>query len=397
MSDLTIVCDNCGAKYRLPASFSGDKAKCKQCGSAIDVAAQKTAAAAPAKTPAQKPAVAAAPAATRSSRSSSTDADKPGRSTRAGKGADESRGRRGKKDADGESGSSRGERPVKKNNAMLFVGGGIGALALVAVIVALGSGKKNAAQATDQAKIEQSKAADKTAEAKTQPLVETPPPVNPVAATPAVADAAKAPAAADAKAPPAPDGKATEAPTAPKPAEASANGKTDKTPAESPTGGAPQRNSDRNKTASMEAVFDPKTLGEVTWPSDVTAEQKTEIRGLMQDILDQGRASIVAKPKVVKFGYTAIFGIVEQLRQLDYRSTDGHMTAFELNKLLQEICAGMNTGFEAVNIGDTLKPNVADWNAQTNRAWAQLLLKFPSKDAFETWKRDRLEKGLDKK
>ena len=35
------VCDNCGAKYRLPASFSGDKAKCKQCGSVIDVAAQK--------------------------------------------------------------------------------------------------------------------------------------------------------------------------------------------------------------------------------------------------------------------------------------------------------------------------------------------------------------------
>ena len=49
MSVLAIACDNCGAKYRLPESFSGDKAKCQKCGSVIDVAAQRKAAAAPAR------------------------------------------------------------------------------------------------------------------------------------------------------------------------------------------------------------------------------------------------------------------------------------------------------------------------------------------------------------
>ena len=38
--------------YRLPSSFSGDKAKCKQCGSVVDVAAQRSAASAPKAAPA---------------------------------------------------------------------------------------------------------------------------------------------------------------------------------------------------------------------------------------------------------------------------------------------------------------------------------------------------------
>src|SRR5262249_61989221 len=75
MTLLQIVCDNCGAKYRLPETFSGAKAKCKQCNSAIDVAAQRAAA--------QAPAAAATPAAARPARAGSParPAPSPARST----------------------------------------------------------------------------------------------------------------------------------------------------------------------------------------------------------------------------------------------------------------------------------------------------------------------------
>ena|SRR5204863_3929321 len=41
MTAIPIVCDNCGAKYKLPETFSGPQAKCQKCGSAIDVARQR--------------------------------------------------------------------------------------------------------------------------------------------------------------------------------------------------------------------------------------------------------------------------------------------------------------------------------------------------------------------
>ena len=41
MTAIPITCDNCGAKYRLPATFAGATATCQKCGSAIDVAAQR--------------------------------------------------------------------------------------------------------------------------------------------------------------------------------------------------------------------------------------------------------------------------------------------------------------------------------------------------------------------
>ncbi|MCA8973105.1 MAG: TIGR00266 family protein, partial [Planctomycetes bacterium] len=41
MSTIQITCDNCGAKYKLPESFSSPKAKCQKCGSVIDVASQR--------------------------------------------------------------------------------------------------------------------------------------------------------------------------------------------------------------------------------------------------------------------------------------------------------------------------------------------------------------------
>jgi len=134
MSDLQIVCDNCGAKYRLPASFSGDRAKCQKCGSAIDVAAQKALATAPAVAPAAAPARPAAKTPASAARAARGEraprGERPARSAR----ADASRSRRGKREQD---------EPKKKGHSMLLVGGGVAALAIVAVIVVLSTSNRN--------------------------------------------------------------------------------------------------------------------------------------------------------------------------------------------------------------------------------------------------------------
>lgn len=56
MSTLSITCDNCGSKWKLPESFSGATAKCQKCGSAIDVARQRAGDGEPAGSPAARPA-----------------------------------------------------------------------------------------------------------------------------------------------------------------------------------------------------------------------------------------------------------------------------------------------------------------------------------------------------
>jgi len=42
---LSIVCDNCGAKYRIPEADERTQAKCQKCGSVIDVSRQRPSAA----------------------------------------------------------------------------------------------------------------------------------------------------------------------------------------------------------------------------------------------------------------------------------------------------------------------------------------------------------------
>lgn len=397
MSDLTIVCDNCGAKYRLPASFSGEKAKCKQCGSVIDVAAQRTAAAAP------KPASPPSAVARTSSRSAPKDAtaasERPSRAGRAAKAdADGTktsrRGSRDQAEAGAEGGrrgrGERGDQPEKKNNTMLLVGGGVGALAIVAVIAVLSFGKKDTPQETNTA-AEQTTAPAKPATPVAEPTpTPTPPPAAPVAAPtepktepPAAEKPQPSPGAADAAPATASDASANGAPA--KPATAPAAGHA---PAADP-----QKRWERLKTKSLDEVFDPKTLGDVTWPSDIPDALKTEIAGLVADVQNGGRAGITAKPKLEKIGYAAIFGIVDQLRKLDYKSSSDQVTAWEYNKVLDTICLGINAGFVAVNDGEELDPRKADWNAQTNRAWGQMLSKWPSEQAFEEWRKTRLDKG----
>ena len=136
MTAIPISCDNCGAKYRLPENFSGTQSNCQKCGSVIDVAKQRSSAGSPGTTPAAaaRPASAARLAVDRSKeapkpierRTARTEAS-PRTASTASEG-DRTRSSRG-----------RGERQPKKGNAMKFVIGGVGLLAIIVVVVLMKS------------------------------------------------------------------------------------------------------------------------------------------------------------------------------------------------------------------------------------------------------------------
>jgi hypothetical protein len=408
MSVLAIACDNCGAKYRLPESFSGDKAKCQKCGSVIDVAAQRKAAAAPAPiaaAPKETPAPKKAAPVRASKTEAKTDAAPAARSRRAtAEPKADAKPGRGRKDA--------GEREPKKSNTMLLAGGGIAALAIIAVIVVLASGGKDKAKAVDTAQAAATpKPADATPEAKTPAAVDasadkgapeaaaanSKPAASEAAAqkaAPAAVEAAPAPVAQDKKpAPEAPKAKPAESkqpeaqPAEPKSPEA-------KPTEDKPTGGGEAKERwEANKTTRLEDVYKPTELGDVTWPAECEQAQKDEIVSLIDDICNGGKPGVAAKPKLEKIGYYAIFGLVDRLRKLDYTSGDDQMTAWELNKSIEAIAAGMNAGFVAVEVGGDLDPRKADHNARTNIAWSRLLTKFTGKADFDTWRKERASKN----
>lgn len=399
MSVLAITCDNCGAKYRLPETFQGDKAKCQKCSSVIDVAAQRKALAAPAAAPAPKPT--AVPAAKKEPVRPAHESVKAGAAPAR---ARRNRDQEAESPAEAKPSRTRGERKgkdegaPKKSNTMLLAGGGIAALAIVAVIVVLSMNKKETPKATEQANVQATekpaaKPAPEAPKAESQaqkPTQEsTPEPQKPVAeangngkgeATPAVAPAKEQ----EPKTPPAETPKAEE-PKKETPAE-STPAKTE--PASND--GTPKEKWEANKTANLADVFDAKTLGDVTWPAEIAAEEQTEVRSLVEDVVNGGRPGISAKPKLEKLGFAAIFGIAERLRQLDYKSSDDQMTAWELNKILESILITLNAGFVAVEAGSDLDPRKADHNARTNQAWARLLTRWASRDEFNTWRKEKL-------
>ena len=164
-------------------------------------------------------------------------------------------------------------------------------------------------------------------------------------------------------------------------------------PAEDKPAGEAKERWEANKTTKLEDVYKPTELGDVTWPAECEQAQKDEIASLIDDVCNGGKPGVAAKPKLEKIGYFAIFGLVDRLRKLDYTSGDDQMTAWELNKLIESIAAGMNAGFVAVEVGGDLDPRKADHNARTNVVWPRLLTKFSGKADFDTWRKERASKS----
>jgi hypothetical protein len=378
MSTLPITCDNCGAKYKLPESFAGSHAKCQKCGSVIDVQKQRGGTGAPA---AAKPA-AARPAAARpaTEKPAAARSTAPARAGRASKGGDEApaRGRR-----------ERGERGEPKKGNMTPVLLGVAALAAIGAgaFFLLRDGGQPPADTNQQASANASaKPAEKPAEKPAAKPAEKPAEYH--AAAPAVppADAQAAKPADPAGTPPA---KPSDAGAA-KPADANASA-----PDVADDPSQPKRpwQKMRNPPASLDQVTDPKSYGEVPWPASVDDAKKQEIRGLAEDVAGGGRAGIRARGKLLELDYPAMFGIVEKLRTIDYRSAEESMVAFELNKLLEEITFELNARFEPVEISETIPPAKAEWNTRTVKAWIDLMGSFQDEAKFKEGRAARKKKA----
>ncbi len=367
MSFLAITCDNCGAKYKLPESFSGDKAKCSKCGSAIDVAAQRKQASAPAPAAPAPKAPAAQQKAPRAPREPA--AAKPRPSARSAAEADAPRASRRKG----------AEAPApKKGNMGLLIGAAVVALGGVGAVLMMGGDSKPQAQQTAMALA----AAPKAMEAAPDSAAQSAPKEQPAASKPSEpATPAQSPQADPAATP------------AAKPADQAAEAVTPKPAANDAAKGEPKERWERNTTTSLDAVYDPSNLGSVQWPGDIDDAQKAEVQSLVDDVVQGGKAGISAKPKITEMGYPALFALIEKLRQLDYKSADDQMTAWELNKLIESITITINAGFVPVEMGGDLDPRKADHNAKTNQAWARLLDRFPDKASFEAFRKEKLNRN----
>ena len=376
MSVLQIVCQNCGAKYKLPESFQGDKAKCKACGAVIDVAAQRgggSGTASPSKPAELKPA-GAKPAAARPSRTASS-----GRSTSSERSPSSARGAAEKSAGAGSSRRSAGASggraaggrrgaaeaaPKKKGNPALLIGG---IVVVVAVVVAVLMSGGDDPKPAEQAQTAQGTTASTGSNAGTTPAAAQSTPAentdtgggtNPVATTPA----AEKPATEEAA--------QTPEPKKPEPAK----------PAPSPA---------KTEITTRADVFDPKSLDALEYPAEVSSETQASISEALLDLADGGVAGIRAKRRLEEIGWPAIFGIINYLRTLDYFDSDASMTAYELNRLLEAMAVGINVGYRPPQIGEEQSLEDVDWNAKTVKAWIRLPTKYPTAEDFDRLRQNR--------
>jgi len=373
-------CASCGARYKIPATFEGDKAKCKSCSGVVEVGPVQTpgsepgtkpkAQPIPARKPAEKKersgpsmkeklkaqreaeASAAEPAAkaeSKAQRSTSRRASSPRRARATagggdGGGGDEEpksaskrtsarggsrrRGRGGDGDDGDEPRSRRGRPQKKKANPAMF----IGAIALVA-IVAFGAWKfmgqgddVEAGNGTDVAS--NADAGDGAAET----------------ATDGVADEA--------------GGKTTalDAPT-----DDEGTGETADVTPEGGTEDGVEAPADDNTAATeepvkpkpKEKVYDPSTVDlsaytgfdKVEGTSDEEWAELQELAALMIDP-EAGAAGSRAQKSLVEAGKAAMPAIINQLLPMDFSTEEGYRNGDICQKKLMEICNGINLGWK---------------------------------------------------
>lgn len=412
MSLLQIVCDNCGAKYRLPETFTGSSAKCKQCGSSINVAAQRDAAAAPAAAPAAaKPARAGASAARPA-------AAKPASARPASSAGSRSSTRKPRPEAD--------EAPAKSNKPLIF--GGIGAAAAIVVVAVLmmGGDKKDpkkdkvAAKPAAEASAKAMDAAAKPAEKPVAAEAKAPKkkPVDEGPASPAPAAEPVKPAAAPAKPAAQPAAKAApEAPAAPAPAadpqgqgQGKPAAKPTETPAAKPAAGGGKTPKDalaeereklvlkdldawqKQTVKSLDQVPDvTKTTKALVYPAEITAEDQKKMADLLTEAKDGGGGARTGRAlrKIEAMGFGGLYFLINTLREINYKDYDSLVWANQLNMSLTAITLGVNVGFVPVESGPELgklDPRIAKWNADSVQQWLNgAQAQWPSKAKFDEY------------
>lgn len=415
MSLLQIVCDNCGAKYRLPETFTGSSAKCKQCGSSIHVAAQRAAAAAPAAAPAAaKPARAGTSAARPASA-------KPAAARPASSSAGRASARKPRPEAD--------DAPAKSNKPLIF--GGIGAAAAIVVVAVLmmGGDKKDpkkdkvAAKPAAEASAKPMEAAAKPAEKPVAAEAKAPKkkPVDEGPASPsAPAPEPVKPAAAPAKAAAQPAKAAPAAPAAPAPAAESPQGqgqgqgkpaaKPTETPAAKPAAGGGKSPKDalaeereklvlkdldawqKQNVKSLDQVPDvTKTTKALVYPAEITAEDQKKMADLLAEAKDGGGGARTGRAlrKIEAMGFAGLYFLINTLREINYKDYDSLVWANQLNMSLTAITLGVNVGFVPVESGPELgklDPRIAKWNADSVQQWLNgAQTQWPSKAKFDEY------------
>jgi hypothetical protein len=189
MADRIGVCGDCKAKFKIPPTFQGTKAKCKKCGGVVKIPAAEAEApkpaaesrkpapakrAAPAKkaAPQKKPAAAGAKAPAKPVRKSSMASRRA-----AGKGGARARG--GRRKAQAEEGSD-----TKK---WIFIGGGVSVVAIILLVILFSGGDEeptvvettNVAQNEDAPPVEETPVVEPEEEPAEDLQEEAPPPTEP--------------------------------------------------------------------------------------------------------------------------------------------------------------------------------------------------------------------------
>ena len=385
----TISCPNCGAKYKVPEDTKASRAKCKACGTVIDIQAQLHAAPAASAAP-QKPAPAPKPKeagktpektvekdveipvsarkknpsregirrAASKSRSGRTTRgrsrggeEEEGTNKRAGRSrgartAGAARGSRGARGGRGGRGArGRGENaPEEKSKTPMYlgIGGGVIAVAIAAFFLFKGSENKTAPKkATEQVASTQEGAKKEISEE------------NPGKRGAKTANALASKDETSGK-------KAAEA-SAAKTAEPK---KTPKKAAKKPAA----KKKKKSVYGESSTPFDAKSLDPLPFTEDTTEEEKADLKRWAKKMLeDTGFPGRKARDKIIKMGRKGVPVLINALREIDYTTKEGADNAALINDGLSQIFLGLNVGFNLVQ--GKPKDEVAWWNAKCVRTW----------------------------
>ena len=432
MSVRTIACANCGARYRIPESFQGAKARCKSCGATIEIANSIVSDDAPAAP--SKPAAASGASRSASSRSSSKSSKAS--SARSGKGSRSSARRgaasRASKDDDGDDAPKRGARaggrssrggraaggrsggraargsarrarsdddaPQKNNTPILIGVGAVVVLGIAGFFIfggngnepGKGDGKQPGVAKNDETGKKDAGKSDATKDAGKKDAT-----ADAGKKDAGKGDSGKGDAVAD-------KGKAAEAAgkTGDGTAEAAAAKKD--ADAKKAAAAAAKKKADAKKAAkSKVSPFNAKTeLEDIAFPSDVTDSEKAELQKLGKDVFEfgamRGKRAMTKLKAMPRKAFPVLFN---GLRGLDYMDSDDVGTAFYVVKELEEMLLGNNIPLRIPQFGEPIKQEDSWWNQKCLKALVGFWEKqvdSGDKDAWDAWVKLR-KKNLAKK
>jgi hypothetical protein len=382
MAHLPVQCQNCGARYKIPETFKSDSAKCKGCGTMIDVKAARAASgdSEGEVTPASKP----APRTTGGTRKPRQAAGASSRRRRGGEDGDgeetvkatasmrrsKRRGRRGEDgddDGEGEEGGRRYEK--KKDNTPMIAGIAIVVMAIVAAVFyfTFDWSSDDATETADK-NTKTAEAQKEDDKGKTDEVANTDP------------DAVKKAEEADAK-------KAAEDKKA---KDAAAQKKKDDAAKKKALDAAAKR-----EIKDADDVFKPLSILEkLDRPASVTEEEEKEANGHLDDLrTGSGLAAIRAPGKLEAMGWKILPLVANRLLELDYsKMADSDYSYLLTNRVIMPLTR-WEFGFRQARQTDSFELKDGHENAlrvknvhihariywSSDEGWGKYKAKYPEK------------------